>query len=235
MPAEAKAQFEQQIVGTLQRLPAEGPVVAAAELAPRLPELVAHLFGTKGATGAAPEEFWIEVAMPLLHIGVPANFPPLEAEELEAFKQGADPLALFLDVVPHQFPAPDEGLLGTFAPDDIQLVHPGFENVGRLRLAKVNRDRVKPLLDAFDPAKTKDALARFTEYVEKSAGQKAAQSREAQQILDASLVLLGDLKKALAEPGDLAFRRLTEAEAASEAALSLVRKSLYGPRIILTT
>ncbi len=214
-------------------MPQDKPIIEQAEVAPRLPELMAHLFATTGATGAAPEEFWIEVAMPLLHIGAPTQFPPLEAEELEAFKQGADPLALFLDVVPHQFPAPDEGLLGSFAPDDIQLIHPGFEAVGRLRLAKLNRDRIKDMIQAFDANKTREALARFGEYAEKAAGQKPQQSREAQQILDASLALLTDLKKALGEQGDLGFRRLTEAEAASEAALALVRKSLQGPRIIL--
>jgi hypothetical protein len=54
-------------------------------------------------------------------------------------------------------------------------------------------------------------------------------------MLKAAMVLLGDLKRAVTtEKGDLCLRRLTEAEAASEQAVSLVRKALQGPRIILS-
>jgi hypothetical protein len=49
-------------------------------------------------------------------------------------------------------------------------------------------------------------------------------------------MLLSDLKKAMTMgQGPLCLRRLTEAEAASEQALSLVRRAMQGSRIILTS
>jgi len=135
--------------------------------------------------------------------------------------------------VPYQTPAQEEGLMGTFAPDELSLPHPGFERVGSLRLIKVNRDRLKPMLATFDPAKTKAAVVRFTALLDEKAGKKSAEGGEGEKLLEAALTLLADLKKALEMPGDLCMRRTTEAEAASDAALAVVRSALQGPKIIL--
>jgi hypothetical protein len=48
-------------------------------------------------------------------------------------------------------------------------------------------------------------------------------------------VLLTDLKRVIDSGKDVCVRRLTEAEAASEPALALVRQALSGSRIILAT
>ncbi len=234
LPQEARQQFEGQIVQSLQRLDASHPLSDQMDRAPRIAELVGHLFATIGGTGAAPEEFWGEIVLPLLFIGTPASFPPVDEEETEAFTQGAPPLALFVDVVPHAVQAPEEGLLGTFEQTDLTLEHPGFGKVGALRLIKVNAERIKPLLATFDPDKTIDAVRRFTKYMEEKAGKGAPPNPQAEEMLKAATVLLTDLKRAVTENGDLCLRRLTEAEAASEQAVSLVRKALQGPRIILS-
>jgi hypothetical protein len=101
LPPEAKQQFDGQIVQSLARLDATKPLLEQADRAPRLAELMAHLCGTIGGTGSAPEDFWHEVVLPLLFIGNPASFPPLDDEELEAFRQGVDVLPLFVDMVPY--------------------------------------------------------------------------------------------------------------------------------------
>lgn len=233
LPPEARQQFDGQIVQSLARLDATKPLLDQAERAPRLAELMAHLFGTVGGTGSAPEDFWHEVVLPLLFIGNPASFPPLDDEELEAFRQGVDVLPLFVDLVPYAHKAPDEGLLGAFEMSDIGLVHPGFAKVGALRLIRINSARIKPLLDQFDPAKTADTLKRFTEYLAKSAGKPATASPQGDEMLKAALTLLADLKRSVTQvQGDLCLRRLTEAEAASEQALAVVRKALQGSLII---
>jgi hypothetical protein len=233
LPPEARQQFEGQIVQSLQRLEAGKPLMDQAERAPRLAELMAHLFGTIGGTGSAPEDFWHDIVLPLLFIGTPVNFPPLDEDEVELFKQGADPLPLFVDVVPHAHQAPDEGLLGAFEMSDIGLVHPGFSRVGALRLIRINPARIKPLLEKFDAGQTQDAINRFSEHVSKAAGQPAKQSEEGKQMLNAALTLLSDLKRSLTQvQGELCIRRLTEAEAASEPALAVVRKALQGSLII---
>lgn len=234
LPAEVRSQFEGQIIQSLQRLEPGKSLGEQAERAPRLVELMAHLTSTVGGTGSAPEEFWHEVVIPLLYIGTPAQFPPLDDEELEAFRKGADPLALFVDVVPYSQPAPEEGLLGTFEMKDISLVHPAFAKVGALRLIQVNAERLRPLLEKFDAQQTLDTLKRFSDYVAEKAGQPAKQTQQGQEMLNAAMMLLTDLKRSVVEgKGQVSLRRLTEAEAASEQALALVRRALQGPRIIL--
>jgi hypothetical protein len=224
------------VVTSLQRLDATKSLADQVERAPRLVELMAHMVATVGGTGCAPEEFWSEIVLPLLFIGVPAQFPPLDEEELEAYSQGAEPLALFVDVVPHAHKAPEEGLLGAFDMTDIGLPHPSFSKVGSLRLIQINSTRLKGLLEQFDPEKTADVVKRFTQYLAEKSGKTAAEeSPQGKEMLQAAIMLLTDLKKATIPQGPLCLRRLTEAEAASEQALSLVRRALQSGRIILTS
>lgn len=234
LPPEARQQFEGQIVMSLQRMDPAKPLAEQVEISPRAAELMGHLFATTQMTGAAPEEIWQELVMPLLFIGAPDQFPPLDSEELDAFKQGADPIALFVDVVPYQRKAPEEGLLGAFELSDVGLPHAAFQRVASLRLIKLDREKVHALVKDFDAAKTRDAIARFTKHLEEKSGAKSKASPEGSQMLEAAVTLLTDLNKALSSnKGELCLRRITEAEAASEAALSLVRNALQGPRIIL--
>jgi hypothetical protein len=80
-------------------------------------------------------------------------------------------------------------------------------------------------------------VQRFTRYLaEKSGKTTTDESPQGKEMLQAAIMLLTDLKRAMAAaPGPLCLRRLTEAEAASEQALSLVRRALQGGRIILTS
>lgn len=235
-PKEARQQFESQILMALRGLQPDKPLADQVERAPRVAELMTHLFATVSATGAAPEEFWAEVAFPVLHIGAPAQFPPLDEEELEAFKQGADPVALFLDTVPHQFPAVEEGVLGAFPVEEVGVPHPSMARVPGVRLLKLGREKIRAPLDAFDGQKLKTSVEAFAKHVEGLAGKPATRSAEGSQILDVSLALLTDLKRVAGsqgEKGELCVRRVTEAEAASDPAIGFVRKALHGPRIIL--
>ncbi len=237
LPAEVKQQLEQQLLTALSRMEPNKPIMSQVTRAPRIVEMMGLLFGTHASTGSAPEEFWMDVAMPLLFIGNPTAFPPMDEEELQVAKQGVDPMFLFLDTVPHQFQAPDEeGLMGAFPSTGLALPDPGFGAIASLRLIKVSLDAVKEPLKAFDPAKTRDAIKRFAEHVRAKTGPVTLQGEtEAKQMLDAALQLLGDFKKVVESGKDVCVRRLTEAEAASEPALTMVRQALQGPRIILTS
>ncbi|HLL53407.1 MAG TPA: hypothetical protein VK447_07670 [Myxococcaceae bacterium] len=239
LPKEAKAQMDGQIAGALGRLDPAKPLMQQVEQAPRVIELLTHLYGTTDGTGFAPEEFWVQVVLPLLYIGAPAQFPPLDDDELDAFKQGADPLALFVDVVPYQTPAEEDGLLGALPMDQLQLLHPDFARGGAIRLVQMKTDVIGPLLEKFDPAKSRETVARFVALLEEKAGQKSAPPPQGQPSLsDAAFALLTDLKRAaeVTKAGThvLTLRRVTEAEAASEQALGELRKALRAPRIILT-
>lgn len=237
LPADAKRQLEQQLVGALQRLEPGKPIITQAAKAPRVVETMALLFGQTSSTGPAAEEFWHEVVMPLLFVGAPQSFPPLDDEELAVVKQGIDPLFIFLDVVPYAFKAPEgQTLLGAFPANTLQAPAPEFKGTQQLRLVKVGTDAIKAALDAFDPAKTRDALSRFGAYLQEKSGTPATQNaEEAKMMLDAALTLLADLKQGVAAGRELYVRRMTEAEAANEPAMALVRQALSAPRIILAT
>ncbi len=236
LPAEAKKQLEQQLVGAIARLESGKPVVASAARAPRVVETVGLLYGAVTSTGPAAEEFWSEMVMPLLFTGAPTTFPPLDDEELAAAKQGVDPLFLFLDIVPHQFKSPEDGLLGVFPGETLAPPAPEFRTAQAPRLIKVGTDVIKEPLAAFDANKTRESIKRFGEYLKEKGGVATAESQgaqEAKMMLDAAMTLLTDLKEAVGAGRDVLVRRMTEAEASSEPAISLVRQSLSSPRIIL--
>jgi hypothetical protein len=234
LPAEAKGQLEQQLVGALQRMEQSKSLGEQIERAPRVAELMVHLFATVDGSGAAPSELWEDIVLPLLHIGVPAQMPPLDEDELEVAKKGVDPLFLFLDVVPYATPAPEDGMLGAFKVDELQFPHPNFQQAGSLRMIKLKTDRIKPLLDKLDPPKTQNAVERFAAHVKEKSGVAPQAGGEGPQLLAAALALLQDLKRVISAGGEICLRRTTEAEAASEGAMNVVRKALQGPKIILT-
>jgi hypothetical protein len=235
---EVKKQMEQQFLGALSRMEPGKPLIQQVMRGPRVVETMGLLFASPASTGAAADEFWTDVVMPLLLVGAPATFPPLDEEELNVAKQGVDPLFLFLDAVPYQFKVPDEeGLLGVFPGSTLALPAPEFQAVQQLRLIKVSAELIKPALAQFDAAKTRDAVKRFGEQVTSKVGNvpPAQGVEEAKLMLDAALTLLGDLKTMVAGGKDLYVRRLTEAEASSEPAFAQVRQALSAPRIILAT
>lgn len=235
LPPDLKKQMEQQLLTALQRMEPGKPLIGQVLRAPRVCEVIGLLFGSTTSTGSAPEEFWSDVVMPLLFVGTPETFPTLEGQELEAAKQGIDPVLLFLDVVPYQYKSPEEeGLLGAFPGSSLGLPHEGFASVQNLRLVKVGLDAVKEPLSKFDEKKTRQTIERFAADVKRQTGPVTLQGEaEAKQMLDAAMVLLADLKRVVESGKDVCVRRLTEAEAASEPALSLVRQALSAPRIIL--
>lgn len=234
LPADVKKQLEQQLVGAIARLEGGKPILSQAGRAPRVVETVGLLMSATTNTGPAAEEFWQEVVMPLLFVGAPATFPPLDEEEVAAAKQGIDPLFLFLDIVPFQFKAEEEGLLGAFT--ELEVPAPEFRGAQQTRLIKVGVASIKDALAAFDPQKTRDAIKRFADHLKAAGGVPGGDPRgadEAKTMLDAAMTLLGELKQAVGSGKDIYVRRMTEAEAASEPALMQVRQALSAPRIIL--
>ncbi len=234
LPDPAKKQLETQLAGSLGRLERGKPMVEQIPKAPRLGELVAHIFAATATTGSAPEELWSDVVFPLLFVGAPEKFPDIDGEELELVKQGIDPFVLFLEVTPYTYKGSEEGLMGAFPADSLELVHPALAASAQPRLIKVSLDALKEPLEKFDAAKTKDAIARFSKQLEAKIGAPPKTQPQATEMLDAALAIIADLKKIAAAGGQVvAVRRLTEAEAASDLALVPVRQALQGPRIIL--
>jgi hypothetical protein len=171
LPPEIKKQLEQQLISALSRMEQDKPILAQVAKAPRVVETMGLLFGTSQATGAAAEEFFSDVVMPLLFVGVPTSFPPLEDEELEAAKQGVDPLFLFLETVPYQFSAPDDdGFLGAFPMDSLAPPDPAFASIRQVRLIKVGTNSIAEPLKQFDENKTREVIKRFADSVKAKVG-----------------------------------------------------------------
>jgi hypothetical protein len=236
LPAEAKQQMESQLVGTLTRMDPQKPLQAQPEDAGFM-ELLGHLFASKASTSVQPERLWREVVFPLAMIGAPAQFPPVEQADLEEYAAGAPVVALYVDMVPYSAPAADEdGLLGVIPMEHLQLLPGAQGRSAPPRLIKVKPDSLQALFKTFDPAKVKDALQRFGKYLEEKAGKKQAEPAQAKRMEEVAFALLEDARRVLDAAGqgaELYVRRLTEAEAASEPALALLREALQGPRIIL--
>lgn len=233
IPPEVSKQIENQIAGGMGRLDPAQPLSAQLARAPRLVELVVSLTSATSFTGVAPDDFWEGLAFPLLFIGAPEKFPPLDDEEIAAVKQGIDPFTLLLDVVPYSTPAKDEGFLGAFGPGEVGLPHPALAQVQAPRLLTLKREAIKDLVDRYDPAKTRASIDAWTKYVEEKTGVKSPEGGPAAQLRDLALALLEDLKRALGTDGQLVVRRMTEAEAQAEMTLIPLRQALQGPRIIL--
>src|SRR5262249_5643721 len=236
MSPEAKTQFEQQIAGTLARLDPTKSLGDQVAQSPRLAELMLTLFAATRQTGSAPDEFWEQAILPLLFTGAPTTYPPLDPQDVEAAKQGVDPLALFLDIVPYTSPAPEDGLLGVFPMQEVGLPHPRLAQGGVPRLLTVPRGALQSKLAAFDARATRASLDGFEKYLSEKAAKPIAPSASGKQMEDAALALLGELKGLVdgaAADSELVLRRLTETEALSDGALLAVREALQGPRIIL--
>lgn len=239
MNEQVREQLRQRLVGAIRQADPDQPLGAQAARAPQLVELVALLHGSKAGTGFAPEEVWQDVVLPLLHIGAPESFPPLDDDELEAVRTGVDPVMLYVEAVPFQVSVADEdGLLGVFPPEELGVLDPCFAESPSLRLLRVPPERLAQGLATFDPTKLRETVLRFRAYAhEKAAIPVDEQAADGTPLLDVSLTLLQALARVSeAAAGDgfaLCVRRVTEAEASSEAALHEVRLALTGPRIVL--
>jgi len=233
IPNEARALIDARIIAALERLDGSKALREQAARAPRVFELVTHLFASVGVSGLAPEEFWEGVVFPLLHIGVPTDFPPMESEDIAAFSKGLDPLLLFADVIPYRTSAPEDGPLGAFAAGEISLFDPAVP-ASMVRLLKLNPGRLQSLLDALDLHALQTTVQRFTDHLEQRAGRPPAGNPRSSALLKPAVELLADLQRLWKTAGaTTCMRHLTEAEAALEPSVSELRTTLQGPRIIL--
>ena len=237
VPGDVRKQLESQLIGALDRLEPDKKVSGQSERVSRLSELVAHLFASTEVSGSAPEELWVDVILPILLIGTPQRFPPLEEADLTAYRQGADPLLLYVDLVPHQHAGADDGFLGLFEPSEIEPLTLSLSRDGLPRLIKLKREKLEPLLNAFDPGLVSASIEAFSAHLQKHVGTASAAPQRS-SLLQGVLTLLSDLKKVVAAAGkdgnSLGARQLTEAEALTDGTLDRLRRSLQGPRIILT-
>jgi hypothetical protein len=241
IPEQARKQVAAEIGGTLRRLSGETALGDQIAQAPQLIEFVAMATSAVATTGIAPSEFWEQLLMPLLHIGAADSFAPLDEDEVAAYRQGADPLVLYVDVVPYRTPAADEdGVLGVFPPEQVTLLDPRFASGPGVRLVKLDVGVLAPLCAAFDPAAVRASVEKFAALCAEAAGGAVAPPPSEPGrpgLRDIVLMLAENLQHIVALVQEknlwLVMRNATESEAASEPLLQDLRRALREPRIVL--
>ena len=234
LPDAVKTQIRGQIGGALAQLEATKPLQEQLPHATSLVELLTWIHAARASSGLAPEELWRELVMPLLHIGAAQSFPALDADEVAEIEAGADPLLLFVDIVPFQSPAADEdGVIGVFPIESAVSVVPMEE--GFPRLVQVDAEAIEEALKNFDGTRAREAVERFRAHLVAAGAPQPGPVDS--PLAEAAFTLIEDLRQVVtsvqSSGGILCVRRATEAEASSEPALHLVRQSLQAPRIIL--
>jgi hypothetical protein len=240
VPKQVRTATRRRIVDALKQLDPLRALGEQAARAPQLAELMAILFASKEETGFAPAELWADLLFPLAHIGVPERFPELDEEGIEACKNGADPLLLYVDTVPYQKPAADEdGLLGAFAEEQVAMLDPSFEGAAELRLLRLAPEALQPLFDALDPKGLRAAIERFGTHCQAAAGTVAGSAPPPGEmsLLDIAISLLENTTTLARAVDDKKLipvvRHATESEAASDPILRALRQAHAAPRIVL--
>jgi hypothetical protein len=242
VPANVRASMRDEIAGALRQLPPDGPLSSRARVAAPLVEVVGLLEGAVDTTRFAPAELWQHVLLPLLHVGAAETFPPLDEDEREALREGADPLVMYVDTVPFRTPSADEdGLLGVFPPESLAPLDPSFEGSATVRALVAPVEPIAAVAAAFDRAALRASVEKFTLHaIAQAQGAGEAAPNVESKLLPIALELCGELSRVVAavgEPGTteraLVVRRAPEAEAASDMALKELRRAMQGSRIIL--
>jgi hypothetical protein len=135
-------------------------------------EAVAQIVGLRRATQPVAVDMVEKIVLPTVHMGIPAQFPPLGADDIEAIKKGTDLYAVFVDVVPYANQAEEGGFLGTFSPKDMSTPYPDRQNleVGKGDWVVINPTTLKPLLDKFEPQRLLRKYEEFVAYVRQQEG-----------------------------------------------------------------
>ncbi|HEY0708401.1 MAG TPA: hypothetical protein VGG33_16460 [Polyangia bacterium] len=241
IPEPTRTQVAREVKGALSRLDQAAKMGDQIPRAPQLLEFVTLVQSGKASTGIAPAEFWEQLLLPLLHVGAAQTFAELDEEELKSYKDGTDPLLLYVDVVPYRTPAADEdGLLGVFPPAEVTLVDGRWGGTPGVRLLGVPVDVLHDLCETFDPTAVRDSVGRFAAACAEAAGGAVAAPTPPEgqpSLLDLVLLLTEDLRrvvKIVDEKGwHLVLRYATETEASSEPVLQDLRRAIREPRIVL--
>src|SRR6266851_2242237 len=109
-------------------------------------------------------------------------------------QEGIGSLAIGGQIIPHQHSSPDDGFLGLFGPDELEPLNLTTARDGMPRLLKLKRERLEPLVNAFDPAKVTQSVEAFSTQLQQQVGTPSeAPPRSA--LLQSALTLLSDLKR----------------------------------------
>jgi hypothetical protein len=176
-------------------------------------EAVAQILGLRRATAPLAIDILERVVVPAMHVGMPEGFPPLDEDDLANLRKGIELFVFFVEVVPHQHQADDEGFLGSIPHDQLSTPYADRNTleIGKGDWVVVNPAYFAPMLKDLDPAKLLDKYDDFVKYV--GSQPDAPRRRDDGRMLAETVArALGDLKAcvgaALQNKDALLFRLL---------------------------
>ncbi|HUH01335.1 MAG TPA: hypothetical protein VML75_05025 [Kofleriaceae bacterium] len=127
-------------------------------------EAVAQIVGLRRATAPVAMDVLESMVIPAMHVGIPDKFPPLDDEDLQMMRKGAELFVVFLEVVPHKYPADDEGFLGAIPHESLSTPYADKSNleVGKGDWVIIDPKHFKGMLLEFD---SKRLLEKYDEFV----------------------------------------------------------------------
>lgn len=130
-------------------------------------EAVAQIVGLRRATAPLAIDILERVVVPAMHVGIPESFPPLDDDDLSNLRKGIELFVFFVEVVPHQHQADDEGFLGSIPHEHLSTPYADRNvlEVGKGDWVVVNPTYFVPMLKDLDPQKLLDKYDDFVKYV----------------------------------------------------------------------
>src|SRR5260370_1032450 len=160
----------------------------ASEIAASLAQARFSATGSNTLTKLGPDDYHLifyPTIVPFLAVGPTKATTPWAANSV---------LLLFVDLIPYQRSAPEDGPLGAFGARDVSLLDPAMPPSSAARLVKVDPKRLAPLLNALQPGPIREAVNKFTRYLEQKGNAAPVQSGGS-PLLEPALNLLQDLQK----------------------------------------
>lgn len=158
-------------------------------------EAVAQITAMKRTSAPLAIDVMEKYVIPTMHIGIPDKFPPLDKDDLAELRKGIELFELFVEVVPHKYPADDEGFLRAIPHEDLSTPYGDRANleVGKGDWVVVDPKYFKTMLLEFDTKRMLDAYDRFVEYVRSNP--KAPRRRDSGRMLAETVAnAIADLK-----------------------------------------
>jgi hypothetical protein len=130
-------------------------------------EAVAQIVGLRRATAPIAIDILERVVVPAMHVGMPEKFPPLDDDDLGTLRKGVELFVFFVEVVPHQHQADDEGFLGSIPHEHLSTPYADRNTleIGKGDWVVINPAYFVPMLKDLDPDKLLDKYDDFVKYV----------------------------------------------------------------------
>ncbi len=130
-------------------------------------EAIAQIVGLRRATAPIAIDILERVVMPAMHVGLPETFPPLDEDDFGNLRKGIELFAFFVEVVPHQHQADDEGFLGSIPHEHLSTPYADRNTleIGKGDWVVVNPGYLAPMLATLEPQKLLEKYDDFVKYV----------------------------------------------------------------------